>query len=891
MHRGSITSPTRGLPLRTCRSSAALTAAVIAALGASAQAQRQFEELPKRQLPADRDHTSSMVFGDLDGDGDPDAVCGSTSGSPNRVYENDGAGVFTDITPSGWLTVTDLTVAIALGDVDRDGDLDLVAGGSLQGRLYLNDGFANFTEVTSTHMPASLRGARSLALGDIDGDGDLDIVYGDNSQNRLYLNDGAGIFSDATAAYLPVDQDNTESVVLGDVDGDGDLDLVCGNRNQQNRLYLNHGGASFADVTSGRMPRDTDRTESVVLGDVDGDGDLDLVLGTDYWNQFGKQNRLYLNDGNGTFTDETSSRMPSLNNKTRGIVLVDVDGDGDLDMLSANRRQQNRLYRNDGNGTFTDITWNHVPLYDDGTEVIAAADVDGDGDLDLACGNAYYYEPRNRLYLNDGSGSFTEATTSRLPIDVDETRGIALGDVDGDADLDIVCANAAHPGQRNRLYLNDGNGNFADVTVTRMPARTDKSTDVALGDVDGDGDLDIVFANYLQQNCLYLNNGHGAFSDGTAGRLPSDTDATSSMALADVDGDGDLDILSANERQQNRLYLNDGGGVFTDATSSRMPSGTGRTFAVKLGDVDGDGDVDVVWGVAYYQDTNRLYLNDGSGSFTDVTASQMPIEHGATLSMALGDVDGDGDLDIVCGNSRVPFARNSLYLNDGTGTFTDATAGRLPIDDGHTSSVALGDLDGDGDLDMVVGSYHPRSEQHDSIFLNDGRAVFTDASATVLPPNNEPTRKIALGDADGDGDTDIVFGVGSRVDSFFQNHVSLNLLRQLDTPYLLRTGQDYQLDVYARYGPFRAGDIAFPFLATGTATIPFPPLGTIRIDPNQAIALPPMLIPQPSGMASVTVPIPNDPAIDGSTLYGQAVLLQYPVQTVLTNATVDVIIH
>jgi hypothetical protein len=294
----------------------ALAAAVAVVLNPGARAQANFAELGGRGLPQESLEAQALVLGDVDGDGDLDLLVGGGYGvGAVRLHANDGAGIFT-AAPFPSLPV-DVVTGLVLGDLDGDGDLDLVVDCYQMGLpgqpnlLLSNDGAGRFHDATQARLPASFDNTRALALGDVDGDGDLDLITGNRGwvgvgqQNRLHLNDGTGTFTDATAGRMPVDFDKTSSVALGDVDGDGDPDLVIGNSWQQNRLYLNDGTGSFTDATAARMPMDSENTTSVALGDVDGDGDLDLVIGN------GGQNRLYLNDGSGTFTDVTATRMPT----------------------------------------------------------------------------------------------------------------------------------------------------------------------------------------------------------------------------------------------------------------------------------------------------------------------------------------------------------------------------------------------------------------------------------------------------------------------------------------------------------------------------------------------------------------------------------------------------
>jgi hypothetical protein len=255
-------------------------------------------------------------------------------------------------------------------------------------------------------------------------------------------------------------------------------------------FYHNNGDGTFTKITNIAIVTEISEVRGCSWGDYDNDGNLDLFVS----NGGDQNNFLFRNNGDGTFMKITTGAIVNDGGDSRSCAWADYDNDGDLDLFVANAGNQNNFfYENNGDGTFTKITTGVIVTDGGNSQGGSWADFDNDGDLDLFVTN---YGQNNFLYRNNGDKTFTKITNGAIVSDVGNSYGSSWGDYDNDGDLDLFVAN--HKGL-GFLYSNNGDSTFARITNQIDPiVATDDSRGCMWADYDNDGDLDLFVANFSE---------------------------------------------------------------------------------------------------------------------------------------------------------------------------------------------------------------------------------------------------------------------------------------------------------------------------------------------------------------------------------------------------------
>ncbi|MEO0725478.1 MAG: T9SS type A sorting domain-containing protein [Bacteroidota bacterium] len=633
----------------------------------------------------------AIATADLNNDGFEDLLLAG-NGDVVWVPATDGTGTFDKALP----LIPEFVEAnkIAAADFDGDNDQDIVVFARADNGSYEILYLENMDALGTFATPVSLANTDALSrlnmqVLDVDDDDDLDIAYSSNDNiSWLENTDGAASFTDH---YLLGTNDGFYTT---DVDGDGISDFIADFGDDLRAYKLNADGSLSFLETMNTFSLNNDHK----AGDIDGDGDNDIV--TFFENGNTRQIHWYENaDGLGTFANrrilfDLPSLSGSSNSDQKALEVIDLDGDELLDIVTFDsRRSGMSWYKNLGATVFAaeQMVSDEMP----NISSIAIADIDANGSLDILATDFFQHE--YAWFSNqDGLGQFSDKI--RISSYAYFVNHVDYGDLDGDGDLDLV--SSSHADHKVAWYENvDGQGGFTNIQRL-VSTTTDQARDVFAVDMDGDEDLDLLLFAYLDattddyQLLWFENDGAGNFP--TEHLFATTQEAIIRINYADVDGDGDMDVISGQEDSVLALYRNNGDGTFATPVIF-SESGFAYLLSLQVADVDGDNDIDVL--AAYNNNEIIWHENDGMG---DLSTKHLIVEQmHYPSSIYAADVDGDDDLDVLFTNQ---FAGEvGYFLNeDGQGDFGEKIVmSEVPQ---QPSAIYSLDVDSDGDMDVITNS-------------------------------------------------------------------------------------------------------------------------------------------------------------------------------------------
>lgn len=653
---------------------------------------------PGGSHPVNRD-PRYCAAGDFDNDGLLDLAIGHYNGEGVVILLGNGHGTFI----SGLTYYDNYTCySLTLGDWNEDGIVDIAAAlnpwGGYDHQVGVLLGLGDGTFSLSGPFPCGSHTLYSICHGDFDEDGHLDLaVAASNGYIHVLEGLGDGLFGTGPLLVTGCSYWSLHNIVCDDFNEDGHLDLAaaCGTV----LIYLGDGAGSFTageQIEVGTYPYDMD------VGDVDGDGHLDLALGYNV-EDVAAYFTVLRGDGAGSF-EETPFFQQRL--FLEGMLLEDLNGDGALDAAMVSAYGYATVLLNRGDGA---LQWPYTgPVGSDPNDV-KIGDLNEDGILDVVTANGASQDVT--VLLGAGGGYLHPG------IDYAARHGavsMALGDLNGDGHLDVVTAND----ESHDVAVLYGNGD-GTLQEPRYRIVGGGPQSVVLEDLEGDGDLDVAVVNYYSNNMvIILSRGNGSFEAPV--RYPLDSlGHPVSLALADLNGDGFPDAAACHWVRIS-ILLGSSTGVFS--YGQVYSPGVGMLDDASAGDVNEDGmaDLVVVSGEGLF-----IMLGNGDGTFD----GPGPFLDGRDYARVdCDDIDGDGHLDLIC---PCPDRRGvSVLHGDGTGGFGEA---RHYVTGGFPYSAASGDLDGDGRPDLASASW---SGNHVSVLLNDPYDPATLGGALACQPES-----------------------------------------------------------------------------------------------------------------------------------------------------------
>lgn len=676
---------------------------------------------------------------DFDGDGDQDIVM--IANGDVVWHENDGTGENYSLhTIYKGLHTGFGIISIEVVDVNKDGKLDIVTAIFLGEMIWLEN---NSKDQFDKHVIASSSSkVGEFMTGDFDGDGVVDIVAGGPSSDKVYLYENSGDGSSFSKKSLISNVNRLGTLRATDMDKDNDLDIVLEFTDRRGGSYkliylINDGRGNFEYYVN--LASDIRGVSNLVAEDLDNDNDIDVIVET-LWEE--TTLRWLENKGNDGYVVHNISDVFS--SGVKSLRVADLDKDGDFDLVGV-VGDQLEWAENNGKVAFT----NNVINTSASIRFIEVGDLNNDQTLDLHAVSTSLNKVE--WYKNNGSASFTASTVVKS-LFVDLTKTV-VGDLNGDGHIDILAV--FNIDGKMVMYTNNGSGVF---TINVLPFNADVV--YTPQDLDGDNDLDILYATYTypsnsttSTSLAWLeNNGSGTF---TSHSVTNQDNLMDNVATGDIDKDGDLDLLVVwgnFSKAKVEWYENDGEANFTAHIVQDDFSDDINLLDGVLADMNGDNYMDFVvvgkgLGVV-------CYMNDGNENFTRL--DNQYTNHDYSMYMATADVDGDNDVDIVfrSGNKGLYW-----YENQGDGSLNYSYESIGEIKDGE--GIAITDINNDSKPDFL-NAYDNEDGTSIMLYENQGSGAF---EAHTISSTNKSVGQLHHIDINGDGLLDVVAssGKGSKL--------------------------------------------------------------------------------------------------------------------------------
>lgn len=669
-----------------------------------------------------------VATGDINGDTLPDIVV-VTNDSVNNITDaalvsllNRSDGTFS--APNS-VDVGELPADVTLADMNNDSNLDAVFAGFIDDSVFIALGNGDGTFDEPVGFNATAEGTGDVAIGDINSDSVLDVVASSSNSGviNFFLGNGDGMLQEPTV--LQITGNNVLDLGLAKANGDDNLDLYVLNRGQSKfEMRLGNGDATFQDPVSYDAVFAPDH---LVLADLNGDDVLDVAFS-------GQEAPLgvLLGAADGTFSPQVTYPITG---SARCVSAGDFDGDGSIDLATANSILNSgniNLFFNDGDGAFPETRIVGSSRF---TRCITNLDADGDSIVDLLplTGSGY-----GDIVVLRGLGDGIFDTQLVVPTGDFGNRSLNVNHMDGDDHLDLVTVRTTD----GQVLVFPGNGDATFAAPIASPLATGFN-DLVLGRVNSDNLPDIVSAHATPGRVgIMLGSGEGSFQSPTFIESGS---RVASVALGDFDRDGATDVAAVPSPSNGvTILLGIGDGTFQNPFDV---SGGSSPQVVKVANINQDNNPDLV--TTEFGGGPRIYLGNGDGSF------QSPSPAGSgQLAIAVGDLNGDGDLDVVGSN----FNDSTIYvsLGRGDGTFQNAVSFEIPNRpyDASYYRLHIADVTLDGAPDILFGE-EPGTESV-GILVGDGTGFFSGASSYDL---TDPfTSGVVTGDFNEDGLPDIAAG-------------------------------------------------------------------------------------------------------------------------------------